>query len=134
MQLSFSFRNAELVRMGLQNLAAEVPQIGRRQIYETLQAVVRREKEYPSRSGSTYKRTYTFRGGWTIEQYDLGYRILNRVPYGHYVVGDAFGQGQAWMHKGIWTPFRDVADEEAAKLPEAIQNELSLAIRRNNLA
>ncbi len=133
MQLSFSFRNAELVRMGLQNLDAEIPKIGRKQIYTTAQAVVRREKIYPARSGSTYKRTYRFRAGWSIEQYELGYRILNRVPYGHYVVGDAFGNNQAWMHQGVWQPFREVADEEAAKLPQAIRDELSLAIRRNKL-
>ncbi len=134
MQLSFSYRDAELVRMGLQNLEAEIPKIGRNQIYQTIQAVVRREKIYPSRAGSTYKRTYRFRDGWTIEPYDFGYRIMNRVPYGHYVVGDAFGDNQAWMHQGIWVPFRDVAEEEAAKLPQAIQDELSLAIRRNKLA
>ncbi len=133
MQLSFSFRNAELTRMGLQNLDAEIPKIGRKQIYQTAQAVVRREKIYPSRSASRYTRSYRFRAGWTIEQYELGYRIMNRVPYGHYVVGDAFGGNQAWMHQGIWVPFREVADEEAAKLPEAIRNELSLAIRRNKL-
>ncbi len=133
MQLSFSFRNAELVRMGLQNLDAEIPKIGKKQIYLTAQAVIRREKVYPSRSGSRYKRTYQFRAGWSIEEYALGYRILNRVAYGHYVVGDAFGNNQAWMHKGIWTPFREVADEETAKLPQAIRDELSLAIRRNHL-
>lgn len=134
MQLSLSFRNAELVRMGFQNLAAEVPKIGRKPIYSAAQAIVRREKIYPSRSGSTYKRTYRFRAGWIIEQYDLGYRIMNRVPYGHYVVGDAFGANQAWMHEGVWELFRDVSEEETAKLPQQIQEELSLAIRRNNLA
>ncbi len=133
MQLSFSFRNAQLVAMGFQNLAAEIPKIGRLQIYRTVQEVIRKVKIYPSRA-STYIRTYKFWSGWTIENYNLGYRILNRVWYGPYVVGDAFGQGQAWMHKGIWRPFREINDEEAAKLPEAIRDELSLAIRRNNLA
>jgi hypothetical protein len=132
-QLSFSFRNAELVAMGFQNLNAEIPQIGRLPIYRTAQEIIRRLKEYPSRV-STYIRTYVFRSGWSIDRYDLGYRISNRVPYGHYVVGNAFGAGQAWMHQGTWQTFRDVADEEADKLPEAVRDELTLAIRRNNLA
>lgn len=133
MQLSLSFRNAELVRMGLQNLAAEIPKIARKPIYDTSLAIVRREKEYPTRFGSRYKRTYRFRANWTISSYELGYKIENRTPYGRYVVGDAFGGGQAWMHQGIWKPFREVAEEETAKLPEAVRNELSLAIRRNRL-
>ena len=135
MQLSLSFRNAALVRMGLQNLDAEIPKVARRPIYNTSLAIVRREKEYPSRFSSTgYKRTYRFRNNWTITAYELGYKIGNRTSYGHYVVGDAFGAGQAWMHKGIWVPFRQVSEEEIAKLPEAVQNELSLAIRKSGLA
>lgn len=129
MQLSFSFRDAKLVAMGLQKLDAEIPKIGRQPIFKTVQEVVRRMKEYPSRL-STYIRTYRFYSGWSIEKYDLGYRILNRVPYGRYVVGDAFGGGQAWMHAGHWKLFRDVSEEEVAKLPETVQNELNLAIRR----
>ena len=132
MQLSLSFRNAELVRMGLQKLDAEIPKIGKKPIYQTSQAIVRRQKEYPSRS-SEYKRTYKFQAGWMIEAYELGYRIINRVLYGKYVVGNAFGTGQAWMHVGIWKPFRDVAEEEIAKLPELVQAELTLAVRRSGL-
>lgn len=133
MQISLSFRNAELVRMGLQNFADEIPKIPRKPIYDTSLAIVRRQKEYPSRFGSRYKRTYRFRAGWTITPYQFGYRIENRTPYGYHVVGDAFGGRQAWMHQRIWTPLRDVTEEEVAKLPDAIRNELSLAIRRNNL-
>lgn len=133
MQISLSFRNAQLVRHGLQALDAEIPKISRKVIYNTTLAIVRREKEYPSRSGSRYKRTYRFRGNWKIVPYELGYRIENPTSYGHYVVGDAFGRGQAWMHVGIWVPLRQVTEEETAKLPDAIRDELSLAIRRNNL-
>lgn len=133
LQFSFSFRNAELTRMGLQNLDAEIPKISRKLIYDTQLAIVRRNKEYPSRI-SRYKRTYRFRAGWSITAYDLGYRITNSIPYSRYVVGNAYGQGQAWMHVGVWVPFRDIADEEVAKLPQAVQNELSLVIRRNKLS
>jgi hypothetical protein len=129
LQFSFAFRNAELVRMGLQSLGDEVPKIARKTIYDTQLAIVRRMKQYPNRI-SRYKRTYRFRAGWSIESYDLGYRIHNRTPYSRYVVGNAYGQGQAWMHVGVWTPFRDVVDEEVAKLPEAIRKELSLVTRR----
>jgi hypothetical protein len=134
MQLSLSFRNAELVRMGLANLDAEIPKIPRKPIYDTTMAIIRREKEYPARSFSTYTRTFQFRAGWGVEPYELGYRIYNRTPYGKHVVGNAFGQEQAWMHVGIWKPFADVAEEEIAKLPDAVRKELSLAVRRNRLA
>lgn len=130
MQLSLSFRRAKLVAMGFQNLADEIPKVGRKPIYNVALEVVRRMKEYPSRV-STYIRSYLFRAGWSIEKYDLGYRILNWVPYGHFVVGNAFGVGQAWMHVGVWRPFREVTEEEANKLPEAVRDELTLAIRRS---
>lgn len=133
MQISLSFRNAELVRMGLQKLDAEIPKVPKKPIYQTSQAIVRRMKEYPSRQ-SKYKRTYKFRGGWLIEAYELGYRIINRVLYGFYVVGDAFGRRQAWMHVGVWQPLREVTEEEVAKLLPAVREELSLAVRRSGLS
>lgn len=132
MQLSLSFRNAELVRMGLQRLDAEIPKVGKKPIYQTTLAIIRRMKEYPSRS-SDYKRTYKFKAGWLSEVYEHGYRIVNKVLYGRFVVGNAFGAGQAWMHDGVWMTLRDVSEEEIAKLPKAVTDELSLAVRRSGL-
>ncbi len=133
MQLTFSFRNAELVSRGFQNLEGEVKKIGKLPIYRTMQAILRQMKEYPSRV-STYIRTFRFRNNWAIVEAMYGYRIQNRTDYGAYVVGDAFGNNQAWMHEGVWRLFRDVSDEEAEKLPEEVQEELTLAVRRAGLS
>ena len=133
-QLSISFNNAELVRKGLQDLGAEIPKIGRLQIYRTEQNVVRRMKMYPPEvPGQTYIRTGTLGGGWMITPNSNGYTISNNTPYTKYVVGNAYGLEQAWMHEGRWNLLRDVSDEEVAKLPEEIENEISVVARRLGL-
>ena len=133
-QLSISFNNAELVRKGLQDLGAEIPKIGRLQIYRTEQNVVRRMKMYPpERPAQTYIRTGTLGGGWMITPNSNGYTIGNNTPYTKYVVGNAYGLEQAWMHEGRWNLLRDVSDEEVGKLPEEIENEISVVARRLGL-
>lgn len=127
---------AELVRKGLEDLGAEIPKIGRLQIYQANQAVVRRMKEYPpERPGQTYVRTYTLGGGWMItpNSSGTGYSVSNNTPYTKYVVGNAYGLEQAWMHAGRWQLLRDVAEDEVSKLPEPIINEIKMAARRVGL-
>jgi hypothetical protein len=134
MQLSIGFHGADLVRQGLQNLGAEIPQIGRLQIYRTEQAIVRRMKLYPpERAGQTYIRTMTLGGAWSIASNTNGYTLSNDTPYAKYVVGTAYGTEQAWMHQGRWNLLRDVQDEEVAKLPAEIEREISVVARRNGL-
>ena len=139
MQLSLQFRNAELVRTGLQNLAAEIPRIGKMQIYRTEQAIVRRMKEYwtigrPPELPS-YVRTGRLAGGYFISPTSNGYKVTNEVPYTKYVVGNAYGLEQAWMHAkpGRHQLFRDVTEEEIDKLPAEIEQEITLAARRSGL-
>ncbi len=132
MQLSIRVQGT-LVRNGLQNLDAEIPKVSRLSIYRSSQRIVQRMKTYPSRAGSKYKRTYRFRDNWIITAREDGYQTQNRTPYGRYVVGDAFGERQAWMHVGIWTPLRDVAEEEVKNLPQEISKEIVMVARRNGL-
>lgn len=132
MQLSVQVQGT-LVRNGLQNLDAEIPKVSRLVIYRSSQRIVQRMKGYPSRSGSKYKRTFRFRDNWIITSRESGYQIQNRTPYGHHVVGDAYGGRQAWMHVGIWTPLRDVAEEEVKDLPQEISKEIVMVARRNGL-
>jgi len=130
-QLSVTVKGADLVRKGLQDLEAEIPKIGREQIYRTSQAIVRTMKVYPPPpTYSRYVRTYTLQGGWQIVSKDNGYTVRNDVPYTKYVVGNAYGLEQAWMHQGRWNLFRDVAEEETAKLPPEIEKEISMVARR----
>src|SRR5688572_28292922 len=102
-QLSISVHNAELVRKGLQDLGAEIPKIGRMQIYRTALTIVRRIKVYPPEvPGQTYIRTLRLGGGWNIIANTNGYAIRNDTPYTKWVVGNAYGLEQAWMHQGRW--------------------------------
>ncbi|HEU4341004.1 MAG TPA: hypothetical protein VFU31_05485 [Candidatus Binatia bacterium] len=138
-QLSISFNNAELVRKGLQDLAAEVPKIGKLQIYRTEQTVVRRMKEYWTMNVPpelpSYQRTGTLAGGYFISPTTNGYRITNQVPYTKHVVGNAYGLEQAWMHAkpGRHKLLRDIQEEEVEKLPPLIEQEISMVARRVGL-
>lgn len=131
--------NGDLVRKGLQNLSAEIPQIGRQQIRTMMNQVVRRMQEYPAeRPGQKYKRTGTLFSHWKIEEISKGYQLSNTASrkgraYAQYVVGDAYGTSQAWMHKGRWNVTRDVLDQEVEKLPDVIEKEIVMVARREGL-
>lgn len=138
-QLSITFKNAELVRKGLQDLGAEIPKIGKLQIYRTEQAIVRRMKSYWTNNTPpalpSYQRTGELANGYTITPTANGYTISNNVPYTVYVVGNAYGLEQAWMHAkpGRHKLLRDVQDEEVEKLPPEIEKEISAVARRVGL-
>lgn len=131
-QLSIKVVGAELVRIGLQDLSKEIPEIGRLQIYRTEQAIVRRVKYPPPAELPSYQRTYRLYKGWSIIPRPNGYTIKNPVPYTKYVVGNAYGLEQAWMHArpGRWPLLRDVSDDEVSKLPKEIDDNISQVARR----
>jgi len=131
MRLAIKVRG-EMVRQGLENIHQEIPAVGRRRMRTIANRVVRRMQEYPAeRPGQDYTRTGTLFRRWMIKEINkIGYSIQNLTPYTHYVVGDAFGTSQAWMHKGRWQRFRDVTDEELLKLPDEIMNEIVMVARR----
>lgn len=138
-QLSLTVKNADIVRKGLEDLQAEIPKIGRLQIYRTEQHVVTRMREYwtinvPPELPS-YTRSGTLSRGYTISPTDRGYMIYNDTPYTKYVVGNAYGLKQAWMHAlpGRHRLLRDVQEEEVAKLPPLVEQEISMVARRVGL-
>lgn len=148
--------NANIVRQGLEDLAGDIPQVGRRRLRTTMERVKRRMQEYPGeRAGQSarsshpvlgtiiravrYRRTGNYGRGWVIEGADDGYAIKNNVSrkgrsYAKYVGGDAYGNSQAWMHKGRWPLLRDVVEDEVKKLPDVISKDIQLAARRRGLA
>ena len=139
-QLSLeTVKGVNVVRMGLQNLAAEIPQVGRLQIYRTSQRIVSKMKIYPpERIGQKYIRTYNLQRSWEIISRSNGYTIRNNASFGgrtyaKYPVGNAYGLEQAWMHKGRWQLFRDVNDEEIAKLPPELDGLITQVARRVGL-
>lgn len=125
--------DSQLVRQGLQDLGADIPKVGRQGIFRTAQRIKTRLRIYPpERPDQTYVRTNTLKNSIEIIPLGDGYEISvdpispKGVAYGEYVLGDAFGNGQAWMHVGIWTPFANVALEEIYKLPDDVVDELRL--------
>lgn len=123
---------ARIVRQGLQNLRTEVPKIGRMRMYEASERIMRKVQKYPpTRVGQRYRRTYRLRDSWTIRRLEKGNQIVSRAPYANYVVGNAYGTDQAWMHTGRWPLFRDVADAEIARLPKTIQENIVTVARRS---
>ena len=119
MKLSIRVRD-ELVRQGLENLSAEIPAIGRRRMRTILERVKRIMEAYPSeRPGQKYVRSGRMFRSWRIEKLgnNKGYSLGNVAKfkgnaYPHFVVGNAYGTGQAWMHRGRWPQFRTVTEKE----------------------
>ena len=152
-QLSVQVRG-ELVRKGLQNLEAQVPQIGRQQIRTVMDRIKRRMQEYPPEPAGQsiasqhpvlgkiyrtakgrYQRTGLLGASWSIDSTDNGYMISNSASrkgrfYAKYVVGNAYGLAQAWMHVGRWQLLRDVTDQEVANLPKEINQQIAMVARR----
>jgi hypothetical protein len=134
MQITINLKGVDIVRQGLQNLASEIPQVGRRQIYDNMNLITRDMEAYPEeRPGQKYIRTGRLGFSWYIKNVDQGYMVYNPTPYGKYVVGNAYGQGQAWMHEGRWQLFRDVVEHNVSKLAQEIRDAIMLVARRNNL-
>jgi len=128
--------NVGLVRQGLQDLEAEVPKIGRRRVYDAINRITRAMEGYPrERPNQKYVRTGNLGASWRVVKLQDGYRVENDASnrgrrYARFVVGDAYGTGQAWMHAGRWQRFRDVVEEELDTLPKEVANEIDLVARR----
>lgn len=122
--------NAKLVQKNLQDLHAEIPRISQDHITKAADRIVKQMRRYPpARPGSKYIRTYRLRDSWKVVKSSKGATIkgdpINRgTHYGTFVVGDAEGEGQAWMHVGTWLLFRDVADYEMTRLPDAVERSI----------
>ena len=135
MQLSIT-SNVGLVRQGLQDLSAGIPKIGRRRIFDAMNRITREMEGYPAeRPNQTYHRTGNLGASWDVRRLDDGYQIVNTArargrAYAHYVVGNAYGTGQAWMHQGRWPVFRGVVDAEIEKMPREIADEIDMVARR----
>lgn len=150
--------NGQLVRKGLADLSAELPKIPRQPIRTVMERIKRRMQEYPPEPAGQsiasphsilgkiyrpakrrYQRTGLLGARWSIEyKGESGYIIKNTAArkgrkYGVYVVGDSYGQRQAWMHQGRWQVFRDVADEEIDKLPPELERQIVMVARRVGL-
>lgn len=141
-ELSVQVKGGELTRQGLQNLKADVPKIGQQAIYNVFVRARSRVTTYPPPPpGSRYRRTYTYKRGWTIRKNPsatraiAGYTLVGRAvqrgrDYTKYVGGSAYGTSQAGIHRGRWVTVRDALEGEQAKLDADVQSHLEMAARR----
>ena len=130
-RFDLTVRGDQAVRNELRAAAASMPRRVANATYDWGQSRVVSQltvKGYPpKRPGQRYKRTYRLQGGWQAKPTGNGVMISNRQPYAGYVVGDAKGQRQAWMHKGRWYVARTIIDGERPRLRAGISDEVSRA-------
>ncbi len=84
-------------------------------------------KDYPpKRPNQKYVRTFTFMRAWHVQRKPKYTQITNYaeqrgVNYAGYVVGNALGYKQAWMHAGRWKSFRKLIDLRFEKINESVK-------------
>ena len=135
---SMEMPNIHLVRQGLQNLTAELPEVGLVGMYK----MALRVKAYYAYTATNppkreaYVRTFAMRKSRRILKEKFGYVfIMDPIDkrgrqYAAYVVGTMLPNSQAAMHKGRWIPLRKVVETERAKMPPEIQKLLGALVSR----
>lgn len=131
LRFEFTARGDQAVRNELRAAAASLPRRVTNATYDWAMSRVMSQmavKGYPpQRPGQRYRRTGNLGRNWYARPVDRGVVIGNRMDYAGYVVGDARGQGQAWMHRGRWYLMRQVIDEQRPRLRAGISDEVSRA-------
>lgn len=145
--------NTKIVRKGLQDLSAEIPKIGRQQIYKTLTTARSRLKRkvakptYPipwdnprqkvkviimlKLAGNLpYRRSGDYVQGFQVVRVEGGYDLINSTAKAVYIGGDADGQGQSRIFRGRYPLIRSVVDEEVGKLPSEVVANLDIAVKQ----
>lgn len=147
-----------LVRQGLENLANEVPQIGRLGVYRIALAIrtamrvkgskpgypinwdsVKQKKAFFASDGFgggiPHTRTDRYINTWQLERIgDIGYRVSNQSQGAEAIAGDVVIGRQSRIHQGRWPVFRQVVDREVQKLPAEISKEINIVTKRNGLS
>lgn len=156
-QLSVSVnKEAQLVRKGLEDLAAETPKVGRQTIYDELWEA-RQELAAPAPKisypvnwdsekqmlaffasngfgkGIPYNSTGASSRAWKLSATAIGWKLYNTFQAAKYLFGDATGKGQSNIHKGRRPLFRMVMEQHLQNLPQKIQDNLRKLIKRVGL-
>ena len=151
-QLTIKAQGAELVRSGLQDLEANIPKVGRLQIYKMMlkiRGILRTPAPRPSYpiqwdsekqrrfvlamlgadDNLPYHRTDALPRAWEIENTGNGYQIYNSQDAAVYVYGDYSGSRQSRIHAGRQPVFQEVAEREIEDLPADIEQNISYYAR-----
>lgn len=152
-QMTVKVHDAELVRQGLQDLAAEVPQIGRKGIYDMMlgvRKIMRTPGEKPTypinwdsdkqrrfvlamlaaKNNLPYNRTNELPKGWTIEAVTNGYKLYNPAKAAVYVYGNFEGARQSAIHKSRHPVAQQTVEAGIRKLPPDIEQNISYYARK----
>lgn len=156
-QITVKVVGGELVRQGLEDLDKDLPDIGRKRIYETMKRIRRRlaapvrRPSYPidwdsdkqrryvmallRRQGNIpYKPTGRYENNWQIVKHrDTGYAIENDAPPAKYLSGNFRGESQSHIHEGRRPLMARVVEEEIQDLPEEIDAAITYYGRGKNL-
>lgn len=126
-QISMSMKNGNLWISNLERLKLWTQRMPSDVVRPEMEQAERETETYPAeRTGQTYTRTYRMADSTRLEaqrgnnQHSVSYTLKVGVPHAKYPLGDARGQGQAWMHKenNRWTPMyqRVLAAQERIRL------------------
>jgi hypothetical protein len=155
-QLQVKTVGAKLVRQGLEDFEAAIPEIGRKRIYDTMRriratlATPPRRPTYPidwdsekqrryvmallTRQGNIpYKPTGRYEKNWEIVKTQHGYSIENDAPFAKYASGDFRGESQSHIHEGRRPLMARVVEDEIQNLPAEIDGAISYYGRGHGL-
>lgn len=146
-QLSVKATGADVVRQGLQDLAAEIPKIGRQGIYDKLLPVrtaLRKpgaRPSYPIKWDSERQRRFVMamlramdqipyrRQGsssrWELVKLDKGYRFEHPGAHAVYLWGDYDGSRQSRIHEGRWPAMQPLVEAAIQQMPPEIENKIT---------
>ena len=71
--------------------------------------------------GIPHKRTGKTARGWTRQETQRGFTVMNKVKGSKYVWGTPGGEDQSSIHQGRWTLLRDIIERVISKLPKVIR-------------
>lgn len=148
--------NGELVRKGLQDLAAEVPKIGRQTVYEKLSDAKRELAKEPTspkppglwdseKQQVAFFKTDGFGGGipytptgraarsWVIRALAEGWKLYNTFKGAVYLFGNYEGERQSVIHAGRRGNFKEVVEKHIRTLPGNIEKRIKYYARKLGL-
>ena len=147
--IALQVENAEIVRSGLEDLEAEIPLVGRKQLRDTLNRALKRLRKPGRKSNSPVqwdtkkqrrayfategfgrgiptRRTNEYVQAWQIIKTENGYMLTNPLPQAKFIGGGPFGGGQSRIHQDRWELFREVFVEETENLKEEVQEQVRI--------
>lgn len=140
-EISIEVRGGDFAQRGFGELEREIPAAHRKQMHRSAYLIGAHFRVYPSKpSTSTYIRTGDLRDSVEIVDMSNGSTVKidpvspRGVHYGTYVIGNPWGVGQAWMHKGRWPLLKAVADKVTRTMAQEMESAAREKVRQAGMA